>query len=165
MWFLCSPGWTCFIIFVICAVDLVCVHLRLEKCPRSISFLFRLFKWVDSCLFLSELWISFVSDNQLRKYLILAVQIPNDIWNKLGKKKKVASASKNGKVCQNKAFCSNTLLQVLIMLRLCIKSNDPKPGCVFPLCLIQTLVLNMLHSWFVLFEILSFVSVPRCISN
>lgn len=61
MWFLWSPGWTCFIIFVICAVDFLYVHLRLERCPRPIIFLFRLFKWVDSCLCLSGVWISFVS--------------------------------------------------------------------------------------------------------
>lgn len=75
-------------------------HLRLEILPSSICFPFKLFWCTCSCLCQSEVRTTFLSDSQPRKYLILAVQIPTSVCNKLGKRKIVPSASRIRQVCQ-----------------------------------------------------------------
>jgi len=76
---------------------------------------------------------------QPRQYLVLAVQIPTNVWNKLGKRK-IVSLLRSGRFVKTK-LSAVILLPVLAVLRLLIKSKAQKygygkPGCKFPPCLI-----------------------------
>lgn len=148
-------------------MGLLCVHLRLEIHPRD--------QLVFSLGYLSELSIFCVSLKCESLVRQSAQKVSNSCssnswWHFKLVRRKINLASKSRKVCQNKALCSNvpasfSSAKIFASKVEARKYGHRKPGCVFPLCLIQTLILNMPHSWFVFFKILLFVSVRCCIGN